>query len=115
MIHHGIYVRIEAVFVGRHHLPRVARLLRDEVDLHDRFATFETVFPRRDQPQRRAVLIGNWFPVDPGRDEREFVVSLVDSEAFKIWPVKRGSPLTGDVLRVVEGGEGNEFRLRLWV
>src|SRR6185436_3295723 len=27
----------------------------------------------------------------------------------------RGASLTGGVLRIVEGGEGDEFRLRLWV
>src|SRR5688500_2912098 len=49
VIHLRVHVGVEPIFIRGHDLPGVARLLRDEVDLHNRFAAFETIFPRHDQ------------------------------------------------------------------
>src|SRR3990170_1467131 len=46
MVHVGIHVRIEAVFVGGRFFPRDFRLLFDEAYAYDRLGTLEAVFPR---------------------------------------------------------------------
>src|SRR6266404_4685482 len=58
MIHGGVDVCIEAVFIWRLLHPGRYRLFVDEANLRDRLDAFETVLPGSDQSYRRTVLIG---------------------------------------------------------
>src|SRR5438105_7014010 len=57
MIDRRIHARVEAVLVRRLVLPRVQRLLLDELHLHDRFDVLEAVLPRHREAERGAVLV----------------------------------------------------------
>src|ERR1700751_4539480 len=63
MVDVRIYIGIEAIFLGRHIIPRSGRLVRREVYLHDRFRRLETIFPRNNDPHRSAILVGQHLPV----------------------------------------------------
>src|SRR5438445_5055993 len=54
MVHAGIYVGIEAVFMSIRKIPRRRRLILDEFDFHQRLDAFESVSPRYDHAHRRA-------------------------------------------------------------
>src|SRR3989442_8099633 len=58
MVHAGIHVGIETVFMRIRKIPRRGRLILDEFDFHQRLDAFESVFPRYDHAHRSAVLVG---------------------------------------------------------
>src|SRR6476659_930429 len=86
VIHFGIHVGIEAVLVGIRDLPRVARLVLDERDARDGLDALEAVLPRRDQPQRRAVLVWQRLSIEARHHERERVRRLIHPQTFHVRP-----------------------------
>jgi len=58
-----VHVRIKAILAGSCQFPARFRLFVDETHLDDALDALEPVFPWDDQPDRRAVLVRQDFPV----------------------------------------------------
>ncbi len=89
MIDLGIDVRVEPVLARVLLRPRRLRLLLDERDADDGLDTLEAVLPRHDEPDRRAVLVGQRLTVEPHRQDRERVHGFVEPQALDVWPGQR--------------------------
>src|SRR5712675_3717450 len=92
VVHLGIYVRIEAIFVRRGSRPGVGGLVLGEADLDDRLGALEAVFPRQVHTQRRAVLIEKYPSIDAHHHEGERMHRLVDAQALDVWSVDHSAP-----------------------
>jgi hypothetical protein len=112
VIHSRIHVRVEAILLRRGDVPRGARLLLHEVDLHDRLHALEPIFPRRDQPERRAVLCRKPLAVNARHHERERIHGLVHAQAFHVRPLENVVALERQLLRIEQRGEFDVLRLR---
>src|SRR5438128_8844312 len=77
MIYVRIHVRIEAIFAWGFDVPGRRWLIRNQGYLHDRLDAFESIFPRHDQTNRRAILWRHRLPVHPGCEDRQRVHSLI--------------------------------------
>src|ERR1051325_8401516 len=69
----GVDVGIEAVIRRSGLHPRGRRLLLAEANLHDRLDALESVLPRHDDADRRAVLIRQRLALKPGAEGREAI------------------------------------------
>src|ERR1043166_1717168 len=56
MRHVRVHVGIKTVLAWTLDIPGRRRLIRHQRDLHDRLDALETILPRHDQPNRRAML-----------------------------------------------------------
>src|SRR5437899_1125655 len=112
MIDLRVDVGVEAVLVGRCHVPGGARLATGEADLHDRLDALEAVFPGHDEPQRRTVLTGKSLAIEPDHHEGERMHRLVDAQSLHIGPGEDGNALTGHAARVVQRRELDVLRAR---
>ena len=63
-------VRRKVVFPGAVAIPESCRPFGGEFDLDDRLDALETVLPRHDEAQRRAMLFGQRMTVDAGGEDR---------------------------------------------
>ena len=111
MIDVGVDVAEKAVFLRRGFVPRGARFFFGEADLHDAFAAFEAVFPRRHQAQRRAVLIGQHLAIHAKGQHRERVHGFIEAQGFDIREIKRAIAQTIHLLGVGQGDEFHVFRV----
>src|SRR5882672_3765009 len=59
----GIHVGVKTVFIGSHAVPGGWRQLLLKLDLDERFDALETVFPRENHANRRAILIRQCFAI----------------------------------------------------
>ena len=73
MIDVRVHIREKSIFVRRHFVPKRLRLFGDKLNFHQRFRAFESVLPRHNQPDRRAILIAQRLTVKTGGDKRELV------------------------------------------
>ena len=115
MIHLGIDVGIETVFVGLHHVTAARRLLVDETDAHDTLDALEAILPGNDKPDRCAVLVGQDLTVDSDREYRQRVGRLGDGKALTIWPDYRTVALARHSCRVVQGLKSDVPGLGRWL
>jgi hypothetical protein len=92
MIHFGIHIRIEAIFLRVRFRPGGWRLLLNESNLDDRLDALESVFPRNNKPDGRAVLIGKYLSVQTHTEKREGMHRFVDPETLNVG--KRNCPQT---------------------
>src|SRR6202023_150748 len=67
----GIHVGIETVFIGSQTVPGGWRHLLLKLNLDERFDALETVFPRKNQANRGAVLIRQRFAIHADAEKRE--------------------------------------------
>src|SRR3954465_14843278 len=65
MVFLRIHVGIETIFIRRHFVPCGRRHEVCEADLHDGLDALESVFPRYDKAQRRAVNVRQNFVIKP--------------------------------------------------
>ena len=83
--------------------------------MHDRFDAFEAVFPRCDQPQRRAVLRRQGFAVHADGQQRQRVHRLVQPQPFDVGVLQAATDkaifLAGHLLRIVQRLEGHVARV----
>ncbi len=103
-----VHVGKEAILAGGRDIPRGARCLLQEGDPHDRLDALEAVLPRHDQPQRRAVLVGQDLPVQADDHEGEGVHGLIHSQCLDVRPLQDRDALAGHLFRVEERGEADE-------
>src|SRR5690348_2593980 len=86
MRHVGIDVGPEAVFGSLQLLPEAYRPLVGEGEADDRLDAFEAVFPRRYEPDRRAILLRHRASVGARPNEGELVRRLGHGEPLDIGP-----------------------------
>ena len=112
VIHFGIHVGKETIFVRRRTGPRRARRPFGEFYRDDGFDALEAVLPGDDEPQRRAVLIGQHLAVQAHREEGQGMHGLIHPQSFHIGPLEHARALAGHLFRIVQGLEFDELRLR---
>src|SRR6516162_3627704 len=71
MVHVRIHVGVKAVFIRRVLAPRRSRLVGNQFYFYDGFDSLETVFPRNDEADRRAVLCRQRTAVKSAREKRQ--------------------------------------------
>src|SRR5215510_3170544 len=80
----GIDVGIKAVLARILHVPGAGWLLLGEADSNDRLDALEAILPRHDQPDRRAILVGQRFPVEADGENGERMHGLVEAQAVDV-------------------------------
>src|SRR3546814_2224090 len=99
MRHLRVHVGPEAVLVVLYGGPERRRALVGELEAHDALDVLEAVFPRRREPQRRAVLLPDRLAVESARDEGEFVARAGHGGALDVGPGVQGGALADGGLR----------------
>src|SRR3546814_21015033 len=89
MVDGRIDVRVEAVFPGIGILPGRLWFALDQRDLYDRLDALEAVFPRHDEPDRRAVLVGQCLAVETDGEDGQRMARLVQAKPLHIGPFER--------------------------
>src|SRR2546426_6789976 len=113
MIHSGVDVCIEAIFIWSLLHPGCDRLFIDEANFRDRLDAFKTVLPWRDQSDRRTVLIGKrLFSVEPNGQNRQRIHRLVHSQALYVWQLQNISALLRKLIGRIERLEFDKPRQR---
>ena len=105
VIHRGVHIAIETVFVTRDFIPRGPRLGLGEADPDDGLATLESVLPWHHEADRCAVLVGQWFAVQPGGEDREGMHRLVETERLDVRPRQYPAALAGHLGGIKQRGE----------
>src|SRR5436309_144752 len=83
------------------------RLPVGEFNADDRLRTLEAIFPRHDQPDRRAVLFEQGMPVHAACQEGQFIRRLSQRQPLGIGPGHGAVRLLASLLRPIEGSEAN--------
>src|SRR6266542_222379 len=113
MIDFRIDIRVKAVFLGLHHVPRRGRLLLDEAQFDNRLDALKAVLPRHDQAHRGAVLRRQNFAIQADREKRQRMHGFVHAQSLDVRPLERAAKntrlLTRHTLGVMERDELNEF------
>ena len=109
MIHVRIDVGVKAVFVRGILAPRCARLRCHQFYFYDGFDALETVFPRRDQPDGRAILRRQRAAINAARQQRQRVHRLVHPQTLDIRPVQHVAALTRHPLGIQQRLERDEL------
>ena len=107
MVDSGVYVGVETVLVGVDLVPSGFGLLVGEVEFDDGLAVLESVLPRHDNTDGRAVLVGQSLAVAAEGQQGEGVHGLVEAEAFGVGPVVAAGER--HLFAVCKGDELNEF------
>ena len=107
-----IHIRPETVFLGGELFPEADRALVGEGEADNRLDRLEAVFPRGDQPDRRAVLVRQRLAIDAGGEEGQLVLRLFDGQPLDIGPRVPGLFLARRHLGVEEGFHAQIFRAR---
>ena len=84
MIDVGIHVGIEAVLVRVGEIPGCGRFFSDKFDFDDGLDALETVLPRNDHANGRAVLIGKCVAVHADAEERKRIHGFIEAKTFDV-------------------------------
>ncbi|MNQ84224.1 hypothetical protein D3C85_993450 [compost metagenome] len=113
MIHFGIDVGIETIFVRCQQVPGGGRHLLHQADGDDALDALEAVLPGHHQPDGRPVLGGQGLAVEPHRQEGERVHRLVEAQALHIGVIDAAAEgaggLSRQLLGIIEGLERHEL------
>ncbi len=109
MIHVRIHVGVKAVFIRRILAPRRARLVGHQLDFDDGFDALETVFPRHDQPDGRAILRRQCAAINPAGQNRQRMHRLVHPQTLDVRPVQHVAALAGHPLGIEQRLERDIF------
>ena len=107
MVDSGIYVGVETVLVGVDLVPGGFGLLVGEVEFDDGLAVLESVLPRHDNSDGRAVLVGQGLAVAAEGQQGEGVHGFVEAKAFGVGPVVAARER--HLFAIGKGDELNEF------
>src|SRR5262245_28033458 len=110
--HIWIHIGIEAILLQSRGHPRGHRLFLNKADFDNGFDALKAVFPWHDQPQWRPVLVRQHLAIQSHSENRKWMHGLIHPQAFDIGPGKHCTALAWQLFRVIEGCEGDIFRLR---
>src|SRR5713226_4875291 len=107
MVHIGIDVGVEAVFLRRVAIPGGGKFFFLEADFYQRLDALIAVFPRDDHANRRAVLRRKSLAVHADAKKGERVHGFVEAKSFHIGKIDAAIFCLGHLAWVVESLKGN--------
>ena len=111
MVDRGIHIGVKAVLARSGDVPGIQGLLFGEADARNGLGTFETVFPRKDDAQRRSILVGKILAIHAEAKQSERMHGLIHAESFDIGPLENLAALAGHLSHIQDCGELHEFCL----
>src|SRR5210317_504278 len=102
----GVHVGVETVLVRLRHVPAGFRASFAKANLYNALDALEAVFPRHNQPDRCAILVGQYFAVQSYGKNGQWVGCFLDCQPFAIRPLENTSANARHALGIVERFKG---------
>src|SRR4029077_18570623 len=100
-----VHVGIKAEVVGIRFVPCGQRLVVRETDLHDGFRALESILPRYNETNGRAVLVGQGCAVHSEAKQCQRVHGLIHAQTFYVRPIENSLPLSWHLAGIVNRRE----------